>query len=284
MNDEFAVATKNKVKNGLLIAFLSLLSIVYIAPIILILLNSFKDRLHISASFFSLPDRESFAGFENFTTGIFGINFFHAFGLSLYITITSVLVILFFTAMTSWYITRMNSMFSKIFFYALMLSMVVPFQMVMYPMVNVANTLHIDNIYGVIFIYLGFGAGLSTFMYSGFIKSIPLEIEEAAMIDGCKPLQIFFLVVLPMLKPIIITIAILNTMWVWNDYLLPALVIGLDNKTIPMAVQYLQGGYSQMDMGALMAMLILSIVPIIIFYLTCQKYIIEGAIAGAVKG
>ena len=186
--------------------------------------------------------------------------------------------------MTAWYIIRSKGKFSGALYYLFVFSMIVPFQMVMFPMSKVANMLHLDNPVGIIVIYLGFGAGLSVFMFSGFVKSIPLEIEEAAMIDGCNPLQTFFLVVFPILRPTAITVAILNAMWIWNDYLLPYLVIGNKYRTIPIAVQYLQGGYGSRDMGALMAVLVLSIIPIIIFYLICQKYIIKGVVAGAVKG
>ena len=186
--------------------------------------------------------------------------------------------------MTAWYITRVKSKFTSCLYYLFVLSMIVPFQMVMFPMSKVANMLSLDNPLGIIIIYLGFGSGLSVFMFSGFVKSIPIDIEEAAMIDGCSPVKTFFLIVLPLLKPIAITIAILNVMWIWNDYLLPYLLLGTEYKTIPIAVQYLRGGYGAVDMGAMMAILVLAIIPIIIFYLTCQKHIIEGIAAGAVKG
>jgi raffinose/stachyose/melibiose transport system permease protein len=190
----------------------------------------------------------------------------------------------FFTSMTAWAITRVTSRISSTIYYLLIFSMIVPFQMVMFTMSKVANILHLDNPVGIIVLYLGFGAGLSVFIFSGFIKSIPIEIEEAATIDGCNPIQTFFLVVFPILRPIYITVAILNTMWIWNDYLLPYLVIGTNYRTIPIAVQYLLGGYGSIDLGAMMAMLVLAIVPIIIFYMFVQKYIIEGVVAGAVKG
>jgi raffinose/stachyose/melibiose transport system permease protein len=186
--------------------------------------------------------------------------------------------------MTAWCITRVRSRVSSAFYYLLVFSMIVPFQMVMFTMSKVANVLHLDNPIGIIVLYLGFGAGLSVFIFSGFVKSIPIEIEEAATIDGCTPIQTFFLVVFPILRPIYITVSILNTMWIWNDYLLPYLVIGSNYRTIPIAVQYLQGGYGSKDMGAMMAMLVLAIIPIVIFYLFSQKYIIEGVVAGAIKG
>ena len=200
------------------------------------------------------------------------------------ITVPSVAAIVLFTSMTAWYIVRVKSSFTKLLYYTIIASMIVPFQMVMFTMSKVANVLSLDNPVGIIVLYLGFGAGLSVFMFSGFVKSVPLEIEEAATIDGCNPLQLYFGVVFPVLKPISITVSILNAMWIWNDYLLPALVIGTNYKTIPVAVQYLQGGYGSRDMGALMAMLILAIIPIVVFYLFAQKHIIKGVVAGAVKG
>ena len=210
--------------------------------------------------------------------------FIPAFGYSLFITVFSVGTIVLFTSMTAWCITRVKSKVSSAIYYLLIFSMIVPFQMVMFTMSKMANVLRLDNPVGIIVIYLGFGAGLSVFIFSGFIKSIPLEIEEAAKMDGCNPIQTFFLIVFPILQPVYITVAILNTMWIWNDYLLPYLVIGSNYRTIPIAVQYLQGGYGSRDMGAMMAMLVLAIVPIVIFYLICQKYIIEGVVTGAVKG
>jgi len=211
-------------------------------------------------------------------------NLLYRFGCSLFITIGSVLAILLFTSMTAYYLTRVKGWFTDLLYYLFVFSMIVPFQMVMFTMSKLANSFGLNNPPGMILLYLGFGAGLSVFMFCGFVKSIPLEIEEAAMIDGCNPLQTYFRVVMPILKPTAITVAILNAMWIWNDYLLPYLVIGSEYKTIPVAVQYLQGGYGSRDMGALMAMLVLSIIPIVIFYLLCQKHIIKGVIAGAVKG
>ena len=203
---------------------------------------------------------------------------------NIFITFFSTIVIVLFTAMTGWYITRSKTKVSTSLYFIFVFSMIVPFQMVMFTMSKVANMLNLDNPVGLIVLYIGFGAGLSIFMFSGFVKSIPIDIEEAALIDGCNPIKTCFLIVLPLLKPICITVAILNVMWIWNDYLLPSLVLKSDYKTIPMAVQYLRGGYGAIDMGAMMAVLVLAIIPIIIFYLTCQKYIIEGVAAGAVKG
>ena len=247
-------------------------------------MNSFKGRFFISSAPFAFPDAQTFVGLKNYVVGLARTGFFQAFGYSLFITVFSVGTIVFFTSMTAWAITRVTSWVSSTIYYLLVFSMIVPFQMVMFSMSKIANLLHLDNPIGIIAIYLGFGAGLSVFIFSGFIKSIPLEIEEAATIDGCNPIQTFFLIVFPILRPIYITVAILNTMWIWNDYLLPYLLIGTNYRTIPIAVQYLLGGYGSIDMGAMMAMLVLAIIPIVIFYLLCQKYIIEGVVAGAVKG
>lgn len=263
---------------------LSVLSILFIFPVFVVVINSLKFKFSIATAPFVLPNAETFSGSENYITGIETTGFLQALGWSLFITVFSVVVIIVFTSMTAWYITRVKSRFNSFFYYALVFSMIVPFQMVMFTMSKIANVLRLDNPLGIIFIYLGFGAGLSVFMFSGFIKTVPKTIEEAATIDGCTTFQVFWLVVFPVLKPTAITVAILNTMWVWNDYLLPYLVIGKDYKTVPIAVQYLKGGYGSVDMGAMMAMLVLSIIPVVIFYLFCQKYIIKGVAAGAVKG
>ncbi|WP_196001715.1 carbohydrate ABC transporter permease [Clostridium sp. 1001271B_151109_B4] len=273
-----------KKNNVLLYLILIIFSIVFLAPIFIVLYNSFKGKLYISRSPFALPNSTTFSGLANYVNGIDKTGFISAFGYSLFITVGSTVVIILFTSMTAWYITRVKSKFTSCLYYLFVLSMIVPFQMVMFPMSKVANMLSLDNPLGIIIIYLGFGSGLSVFMFSGFVKSIPIDIEEAAMIDGCSPVKTFFLIVLPLLKPIAITIAILNVMWIWNDYLLPYLLLGTEYKTIPIAVQYLRGGYGAVDMGAMMAILVLAIIPIIIFYLTCQKHIIEGIAAGAVKG
>jgi raffinose/stachyose/melibiose transport system permease protein len=271
-------------KLNLTFGFLFVLALLYMVPLFLVLMNSFKGRFFISSAPFALPDAQTFVGLKNYVVGLARTGFFQAFGYSLFITVFSVGTIVFFTSMTAWVITRVTSWVSSTIYYLLVFSMIVPFQMVMFSMSKIANLLHLDNPIGIIAIYLGFGAGLSVFIFSGFIKSIPIEIEEAATIDGCNPIQTFFLIVFPILRPIYITVAILNTMWIWNDYLLPYLLIGTNYRTIPIAVQYLLGGYGSIDMGAMMAMLVLAIIPIVIFYLLCQKYIIEGVAAGAVKG
>ena len=276
--------TMKRPKLNLIFGFLLVLALLYLAPLFLVLMNSFKGRFFISNTPFALPDAQTFVGLKNYVSGLAKTGFIQAFWYSLFITVFSVGTIVLFTSMTAWAITRVASRISSFIYYLLIFSMIVPFQMVMFTMSKMANLLHLDNPIGIIAIYLGFGAGLSVFIFSGFIKSIPLEIEEAATIDGCNPIQTFFLIVFPILRPIYITVAILNTMWIWNDYLLPYLLIGTNYRTIPIAVQYLLGGYGSIDMGAMMAMLVLAIVPIVIFYLLCQKYIIEGVVAGAVKG
>lgn len=275
---------KAKVSNVLIFTFLLLLSLIFLIPIITVVLNSFKNKFSISQTPFVLPSGDTFVGFENYISGIEDTGFITAFFWSLFITVFSVLVIVVFTSMTAWYITRVKSQSNRILYYLFVFSMIVPFQMVMFTMSKIANVLKLDNPFGLILIYLGFGAGLSVFIFSGFIKSVPISLEEAAIIDGCNAFQTFWRVVFPILKPTAITVAILNTMWIWNDYLLPSLVIGSDYKTIPIAVQYLKGGYGSVDMGAMMAMLVLAILPVIVFYLSCQKYIIKGVAAGAVKG
>jgi raffinose/stachyose/melibiose transport system permease protein len=273
-----------RTQETILFIFLVVLALLFLAPILLVLMNSFKGRFFISDTPFAFPNAETFVGMKNYLSGVEKTGFFPAFGYSLFITVFSVGAIVLFTSMTAWCITRVKSKFSSVLYFLFVFSMIVPFQMVMFTMSKVANITHLDNPVGIIVLYLGFGAGLSVFIFSGFVKGIPREIEEASVIDGCNPIQTFFLVVLPILKPICITVAILNTMWIWNDYLLPYLVIGSNYKTIPIAVQYLQGGYGSRDMGAMMAMLVLAILPIIVFYLSLQKYIIKGVVAGAVKG
>lgn len=275
---------KDKFNRSMLFLLMAALALVFIAPIGIVIMNSFKGKLFISSEPFSLPTDQTFSGLDNYTGGIEKIGFYSAFGWSLFITVASVIVIVLFTSMTGWYITRVKRTYTKIIYFALVFSMVVPFQMVMYTMSRFANILTLDNPYGIILIYLGFGAGLSTFLFSGFVKSIPIDIEEAAMIDGCGPIRTFFKVVFPILRPTAITVAILNTMWIWNDYLLPTLLLDSEHRTIPIAIQYLRGGYGSLDMGAMMAMLSLAIIPIVVFYLSCQKYIIKGVTAGAVKG
>lgn len=263
---------------------LLLAAALFLFPIFVVVINSFKYKFSIASSPFQLPTSSTFIGIANYVEGIKNTGFPTAFWWSLFITVLSVGAIIVFTSMTAWFITRVKTVFNRLLYFALVFSMIVPFQMVMFTMSKVANLLGLDNPIGIIFIYLGFGAGLSVFMFSGFIKGVPLTVEEAATIDGCNTLQVFWRVVFPILKPTTITVAILNTMWIWNDYLLPYLVIGNDYKTIPIAVQYLKGGYGSIDMGAMMAVLVLSIIPVVVFYLACQKYIIKGVAAGAVKG
>lgn len=275
----------SKIKHAAIFIALIILAALFLVPIFLVLINSFKSRFYVSSAPFDLPDSTTFAGLENYINGLSSSGFAAAFLRSVFITVCSVALIVVCTSMAAWYIVRVKSVFSRLLYMLFVFSMIVPFQMVMYTMTYVVNKVNLDNVAGIVFVYLGFGAGLSVFMMSGFIKSIPLEIEEAATIDGCSPLQTFFLVVFPILKPTAITVAILNAMWVWNDYLLPYLVLGTDDKTVPVAIQIaMQGAYGSTDYGGLMAMLVLAIIPIIIFYLFCQKYIIRGVIAGAVKG
>lgn len=277
---------KTSLSRGIIFLFLCILMPVFLYPIVFILNNSFKGKFFISSNPFSLPGQETFVGLDNYMTGLEKTGFFQAVGWSFLITVCSVGGIVLFTSMTAYYITRVKSRFTGALYLIFVFSMVVPFQMVMFTMSSLADRMSLDNPLGMCVLYLGFGAGLSVFMFSGFVKSIPLEIEEAAYIDGCSPLKSFFAVVLPILKPTVITVAILQAMWVWNDYLLPYLVIGLSTryKTIPVVIQMLVGSNGNRDMGAMMAMLVLAIIPIVIFYLSCQKYIIEGVIAGAVKG
>ncbi|MEZ2188727.1 carbohydrate ABC transporter permease [Corynebacterium sp. CCM 9204] len=282
--DDGAIGPVGKVFTYALLVFLT---IVFLGPIVFIGMNSFKTKFSIATDPFSLPVKNMWVGLQNYATGLQLSGFYNAIIWSFFITVCSVVVIVFFCAMTAYYITRVKTWWTSALYYMFVFSMVVPFQMVMFPTVKIADTLGLDTPWGIIVLYLGFGAGLSIFMYSGFIKSIPLEVEEAAMIDGCNPLQIYYRVVMPMLKPTAITVSILNTMWIWNDYLLPYLVIGLSRpeyRTIPVVVQFLVGSNGNRDIGALMAMLVLAIIPIIIFYVAAQKYIIEGVAAGAVKG
>ena len=269
----------------LLTVIFSIVSVLYVYPIILVVINSFKKKAYISKAPFALPDNKTFVGLENYVRGIKKTGLIPAFGWTVFITVLSVAVIILCCSMTAWYVVRVRNAATKVIYMACLIAMVVPFQMEMYTLSKIANMLHMDNPWGIIIIYLGFGAGLAVFMFTGFVKSIPLEIEEAAMIDGCTPIQTFFQVVMPIMKPTCITVSILQAMWFWNDYLLPSLVLNTKKyKTLSSAVQYLKGGYGSVDMGAMMGVLVISIIPIIVFYLLCQKYIIEGVVAGAVKG
>lgn len=279
------MSTKVRKINTALSIFFGLLSIFYVYPMLMVLINSFKKKAYVSNKPFSIPTGKQFVGLSNYLNGIQKINFFSSLWTSVLITVCSVFVIILCTSMAAWYINRVHNFHTKSFYYLCLFSMIVPFQMVMFPLSKIANVLGLVTPLGLVVIYLGFGAGLSVFMFSGFVKSIPLEIEEAAMIDGCTPIQTFFGVVLPIMKPTCITVTILQTMWIWNDYLLPYLTLDLKRfKTVPIAVQYLKGGYGAIDWGAMMAILVLAIIPIIVFYAACQKYIIEGVVAGAVKG
>ena len=265
---------------------LGLLCVAYVYPIVLILLNSLKQERAISTTrIFELPSSETFVGLQNYIYGITSMDFLSSFWYSLFISVSSVLLILLCCSMCAWYITRVHGKLSSGMYYLCVFSMVVPFQMVMFTLAKTADTLKLNNPYNICIIYLGFGAGLAVFMFTGFMKSMPVEIEEAAMIDGCNPLQIFFRVVCPILKPTMISTAILETMWVWNDYLLPTLVLDIKKyRTIPMAIQYFRGSYGKVEMGPMMACIMLTVLPVVILYLVCQKYIIEGVVAGAVKG
>ena len=275
-----------KVKHGtLLTVIFTLLSLLYLYPIILVFINSFKKKVYISKAPFEIPTGKMYVGLENYIRGIKQTRLIQAFGWSLFITILSVAVIILCCSMCAWYITRVNSPISKILYYLFVFSMVVPFQMVMFTLSQTADTLHLNMPWNIWVIYLGFGAGLAVFMFCGFVKSIPVEIEEAAMIDGCNPLQTFFLIDIHILKPTMISVGILEAMWVWNDYLLPTLVLDIKKyKTIPMLIQYFRGSYGRVEMGPMMASIMLTVIPIIIVYLAGQKYIIKGVAAGAVKG
>ena len=265
---------------------LSIISIIWIYPIVMILFNSLKVESAITTSgVFKLPTSETWNGIQNFIASVTQMDFLKSFWYSLVISVMSVALILLCCSMCAWYIVRVNGLLSKVLYYLCVFSMVVPFQMVMFTLAKTADTLKLNNPYTICIVYLGFGAGLAVFMFTGFVKGSPLEIEEAAMIDGCSPLQVYFKILMPILKPTIISTAILELMWVWNDYLLPTLVLDIKKyKTIPMAIQYFRGSYGHVQMGPMMASIMIDIIPIIVVYLVCQKYIIEGVVAGAVKG
>ena len=263
----------------------SFVSILYLAPLFIVLINSFKKKAFINLEPFKLPTEKNFIGLENFTTAIENYDFLMSVVWTVVMTVGSVLVILICTSMFAWFITRVNNRATKFLYLLCVFSMVVPFQMVMFTLSLVTDRLRLGTPWGLIIIYLGFGAGLAVFMFCGFVKSIPVEIEEAAMIDGCTPLRTFFSVVLPIMKPTYISVGILETMWIWNDFLLPYLTLDLNKfSTIPITIQRMQGSYGRVDMGAIMASLVMAIIPIVIFYLVCQKHIIKGVAAGAVKG
>jgi raffinose/stachyose/melibiose transport system permease protein len=277
---------KRRGKGGIFATILfSIVSILYLAPLFIVLINSFKKKAFINLEPFKLPTEKNFIGLENFTNAIENYDFLMAVVWNLVMTVGSVVVILVCTSMFAWFITRVNNRATKFLYLLCVFSMVVPFQMVMFTLSLVTDRLKLGTPWGLIIIYLGFGAGLAVFMFCGFVKSIPIEIEEAAMIDGCSPLRTFFSVVLPIMKPTYISVGILETMWIWNDFLLPYLTLDLNKfSTIPITIQRMQGSYGRVDMGAIMASLVMAIIPIVVFYLSCQKHIIKGVAAGAVKG
>ena len=286
MDNHIAVGENKRLRGALTVIF-AVISVFYMLPIIMVLYNSLKSNSAINTSAFALPNAQTFMGFKNYVSGMTAGNypFLKSAGYSLYITIVSSGLILVCTSMAFWYMGRVDDPFSRVVYYLCVFSMIVPFQMVMFTLSKTANQLHLDTPWAIPIVYLGFGAGLAVFMFTGFVKSIPLEIEEAAAIDGCGPIKTFFSVVLPMMKPTFISVGVLEIMWVWNDYLLPYLVLDSTKyKTIPIHIQYLQGSYGHVDLGAVMALITLSIIPIVIFYLTCQKHIISGITAGAVQG
>ena len=286
MAKQETLAREQQAKRTLTIVF-AVIAVVYLLPIALVFINSLKSNSAVNMETFALPSKESFMGVQNYIKGMtFGnYPFYKAVGYSLFITLASSALILVGTSMAAWYIARVGSLLSKIVYYLCVFSMVVPFQMVMFTLAKTADTLKLNTPWTIPIVYLGFGAGLAIFMFTGFVKSLPLEIEEAAAIDGCGPVRTFFSVVFPMLRPTLISVGVLEIMWVWNDYLLPYLVLDLNKyRTIPIHIQYLKGSYGTVDLGATMALIMLSIIPVIVFYLSCQKYIIKGVAAGAVKG
>jgi len=278
---------KEKFGKTLTTVLFTILSVIYVFPVLMVVINSFKKNTFVKTDTFGIPNGESHAGFDNFINGMTfgGYPFSKSVLYSIIITILGTILILLFTSMAAWYISRVDSLACRIVYYGCVFSMVVPFQMVMFTLSKTADTLKLNAPWTIPVIYLGFGAGLAVFMFVGFVKGIPLDIEEAAAIDGCNPFRTYFSVVLPMMKPTMISVAILEIMWIWNDYLLPYLVLDrTEYKTIPIHIQYLKGSYGTVDLGATMALILLSIIPVIIFYLTCQKHIIKGVAAGAVKG
>lgn len=278
---------KEKAKAWVITIILTLTSLAWVMPIVVVLMNSFKTKGAIALETFKLPTNDNYVGFANYITGMTSGNysFWDCVKYSLIITVLSVALILICTSMAAWYISRVNSRFAKFVYALCTFSMIVPFQMVQFTLSNTATMLHLNTPFTIPVVYLGFGAGLAIFMFTGFVKQIPLEIEEAAVMDGCTPVKTFFKVVLPMLSPSLISVGILEAMWVWNDYLLPYLVLDINKyRTIPIHIQYLRGSYGQVDMGASMALIILALLPVVLIYLFCQKYIIKGVAAGAVKG
>ena len=278
---------KRRLGKTLLTVMFVLISLIYIFPVLMVVINSFKDNTFVKTETFAMPNEETFVGFDNFIKGMTfgGYPFWKSVVFSVVITVLSTALILLFCSMAAWYIARVDSILCRVMYYLCVFSMVVPYQMVMFPLSKTADTLRLNTPWTIPIIYLGFGAGLAVFMFVGFVKSIPLDIEEAAAIDGCSPLRTYFNVVLPMLKPTLVSVGILELMWVWNDYLLPYLVLDMtEYRTLPIHIQYLKGSYGTVDLGATMALILMSIIPVIVFYLTCQKHIIKGVAAGAVKG
>ena len=276
---------RKKRLNRLGTGLFTFISIFYVLPVVVVLFNSFKKKSYINLEPFKLPNETTFTGLDNYATAINQYDFLKAVGWTVFITVGSVLVILICTSMCAWFITRVRTRVTKAIYILCVFSMVVPFQMVMFTLSLVTDRLGLGTPWGLIIIYLGFGAGLAVFMFCGFVKSIPIEIEEAAMIDGCSPIRTFFSVVLPIMKPTYISVGILETMWIWNDFLLPYLTLDIKKyKTISIVIQYMKGYYGRVDMGAIMAALIMAVIPVVIFYLSCQKHIIKGVAAGAVKG
>ena len=274
-----------RVKGILVTLLFTIISIIFVSPIIVVLMNSFKKKTYINLETFKLPNAETFAGINNFKEAITQYDFIQAVGWTVFITVGGVALILVCCSMCAWYITRVQTKLTKLIYLLCVFSMVIPFQMVMFTLSGTADALGLNTPWGILIVYLGFGAGLAVFMFCGFVKSIPIEVEEAAMIDGCSPVRTFFNVVIPMMKPTLISVGILEAMWIWNDFLLPYLVLDIKKyKTISIIIQYMKGSYGRVDMGAIMACLIMAVIPVIIFYLSCQKYIIKGVAAGAVKG
>ncbi len=276
-----------KTKHKAVITVLTVVSLVYVLPVVAVAINSFKKNTFVKSETFVLPDAESFAGVDNFVKGMTFGNYPFAKSVlySIFITVASTALILLFASMAAWFIVRVNNLISKIFYYLCVFSMVVPFQMIMYTLARTADKLSLNTPFTIPVIYLGVGAGMAVFMFSGFVKAIPIEIEEAASIDGCGPVKTFFKIVIPMMTPTLISVGILEIMWIWNDYLLPMLVLDITKyRTIPIHIQYLKGSYGTVDLGATMALILLSIIPVIIFYVSCQKHIVDGIAAGAVKG
>ena len=296
---EMVSAARHTKHGTAMTVFFAILAFLWISPILIVVLNSFKRKAYIFKNPFGISNvglsrgfdrwaegiKKTFVGMTNYANAIKKTDFFRCFGYSLFITVVSVALIVICCSMCAWYIVRVKNVATKTIYLLCLFSMIVPFQMVMFTLSKFANILHLSNPAGICIVYLGFGAGLAVFMFTGFVKQIPLEIEEAAMIDGCSPVQTYFKVVLPIMKPTIITVAILDAMWIWNDYLLPSLVLNVNKyKTIQIAVQFLKQSHGQIDWGAMMAVLVLAILPIVIFYIFVQRYIIEGVVAGAVKG